>query len=111
MELQTWKITGGPFHFGRHGLGLEEASAVFTSDSLTAALAACLSHLESPEEVDAWASASHDWLLTSAFPFAGRVRFFPTPSQSSQTGRLCIRRSLSTAVRWQKPGLGVGKQP
>lgn len=84
MILETWSIQGRAFHFGRHGRGQEECSERFTSDSLFAALTAAVAAVEGPAGVDAWNEAfrtSPPFALTSAFPMAGPVRFFPRPQK------------------------------
>jgi CRISPR-associated protein Csm4 len=85
MRVETWKITsdGGGFHFGRHGLGQEETAITMSSDSLFAALI-------NRRAVSANAQAVNDFIkpfidgeppfaLSSTFPFAGDVHFFPVP--------------------------------
>ncbi|GAB4467983.1 MAG: type III-A CRISPR-associated RAMP protein Csm4 [Anaerolineales bacterium] len=83
MNLETWNLTGSAFHFGEQGLGQEETRAVWSSDSLFAALVARLAVLEGAEAVNNWiqpfAAGAPPFLLTSLFPFAGNVRFFPVP--------------------------------
>jgi len=83
MHVQSWKIHGGGFHFGEHGLGQEETSVAFHSDSLFAALIAALAEYEGQTAVQAFIQpfldGSPPFLITSTFPFAGGVRFFPRP--------------------------------
>jgi len=85
MQLQTWKIQGrGAFHFGEHGIGQEAGRLTWPSDSLFAALIARLASLHGPEAVTAWLGTPEKphtppFLLTSTFPYAGKVRFFPVP--------------------------------
>jgi len=83
MHVQSWKIHGGGFHFGEHGLGQEETSVDFHSDSLFAALIAALVEYEGPAAVPAFIQpfldGSPPFLITSTFPYAGGVRFFPRP--------------------------------
>lgn len=87
MQLDVWNITGSGFHFGRHGLDQEESGVHLPSDSLFAALTARLAALDGPQAVDAWSQAFVNspppFVLTSAFPRAGGVRFFPTPLRSA----------------------------
>lgn len=72
-------------HLGTRGVNLEEAGVHVPSDTLVAAL------------LDTWRHAGGDatrlgetlatdppWLVTSAFPFAGPVRFFPMPASLSR---------------------------
>jgi CRISPR-associated protein Csm4 len=68
------------FHLGQRGVGLEETSVHLPSDTLFAALVA--SQVELSGEADSllapFQPAQHaPFLLTSAFPRAGRVRFYP----------------------------------
>lgn len=83
MNLETWNLTGSTFHFGEQGLGQEETRAFWSSDSLFAALVARLAVLDGPEAVDGWMKPFNEgappFLLTSLFPFAGDLRFFPVP--------------------------------
>lgn len=84
MQLQTWKIQGRVFHFGEHGIGLEGSRITWGSDSLFAALVARLAALRGAEAVKSWlgtpaAPQKPPFALTSTFPYAGDVRFFPVP--------------------------------
>ncbi len=84
MKLQTWKIQGRAFHFGEHGIGQEESRINWTSDSLFAALVSRLAITHGNDAVEEWLGTSEQprtppFLLTSTFPFAGNVRFFPVP--------------------------------
>ena len=86
MQIQSWSIQGRSFHFGLHGLGQEESSATMPSDSLFAALVARLARSGTAQEVDAFCQpfldGSPPFLITSTFPLAGSVRFFPPPLSS-----------------------------
>ncbi len=84
MQLQTWKIQGRAFHFGEHGIGQEGSRLTWPSDSLYAAVLARLAALRGGEAVEAWVGTAEapkapPFLLTSTFPYAGAVRFFPVP--------------------------------
>jgi CRISPR-associated protein Csm4 len=83
MQLETWKITGGGFHFGLHGLGQEQTDFIFHSDSLFSALVSQLVALEgslaADEFLEPFRAGNPPFLLTSTYPFAGEVAFFPTP--------------------------------
>jgi len=83
MHVQSWNIYGGGFHFGEQGLGQEETSVVFHSDSLFAALIAALAESEGRAAVETFIqpflAGSPPFLITSTFPIAGEVRFFPRP--------------------------------
>lgn len=86
MHIQSWQITGNGFHFGRHGLGQEETSASLPSDSLFAALVYRLAEGQGQAAVEdfmvTFLESEPPFVLSSTFPFAGQVRFFPTPLQS-----------------------------
>lgn len=83
MQLDIRYISGAGFHFGRHGLGQEESGVHLPSDSLFAALIARLVVLRGPEAADKWIQLflgnQPPFVISSAFPRAGRVLFFPTP--------------------------------
>lgn len=84
MQLQTWKLQGRAFHFGKHGIGQETSRLTFPSDSLYAAVLSRLALLRGGEAVEAWVGAAETpkappFLLTSTFPYAGDVSFFPVP--------------------------------
>jgi CRISPR-associated protein Csm4 len=85
MYADTWKITGEGFHFGQHGLGQEETLLTMPSDSLFAALVARLAVRQGKEAVERFMAPFLDdnppFVLTSTFPFAGEVRFFPVPAK------------------------------
>ncbi len=84
MRTEIWHITseGGGFHFGRHGLGQEESAITMPSDSLFAALINRLA-LRAGNAVEAFVAPFLDgeppFALSSTFPFAGAVRFYPVP--------------------------------
>src|SRR5262245_2044132 len=83
MRVEVWKISGpSGFHFGRHGLGQEETLANMPSDSLFAALINRLA-LTAGADVEAFMKPFKDndppFVLSSTFPFAGAVLFFPVP--------------------------------
>jgi len=90
MKLDTWRISGHAFHFGRHGLGQEETSVHLTSDSLFAALASSLASAASEPVFSEWIShftgGRPVLVLSSAFPCLASVRFFPTPLRHSSQG-------------------------
>lgn len=86
MLLDTWKITGDGFHFGEHGLGQEETAESLGADSLFAAMIARLVELEGEPAVEDFMRAFQDgnppFVLSSTFPYAGHVLFFPLPASS-----------------------------
>ncbi len=83
MQIQSWSIRGRSFHFGLHGMGQEETSATMPSDSLFAALVARLARSDGSQAVEEFCRPfvghAPPFLLTSTFPLAGDVRFFPPP--------------------------------
>ena len=83
MKMDIWHITGGGFHFGRHGLEREDSGVHFPSDSLFAAVVARLAVLYGDEVVKAFGApfceGKPPFVLTSAFPRAGDLKFFPPP--------------------------------
>ena len=84
MQIDTWQITGGGFHFGKQGLGQEETAIAFSSDSLFAALLGRLADRQGSEAVETFIApfqgGAPPFVLTSTFPFAGEVRFYPPPA-------------------------------
>ncbi len=88
MKLETWSLTGSYFHFGEQGLGQEETSAIWSSDSLFSALIARLALLEGYIGVKMWIqpfiNGTPPFLITSLFPLAGNIRFFPVPLAATQ---------------------------
>jgi CRISPR-associated protein Csm4 len=88
MQLECWNIQGASFHFGRHGLGQEQSMAAMPSDSLFAALVARLARTKGADAVIKFCAPfigenpKPPFVLSSTFPFAGEVRFFPVPMLS-----------------------------
>ena len=75
VYLEPW----GAFHLGERGIGLEETAVIVHADTLHAALVTAASILEGRDAVDRLAGTNPSVLLSSAFPFAGPVRFYPRP--------------------------------
>lgn len=98
MLLNTWNIRGGPYHFGRRGLGQETSGSHFPSDSLYAALLALLARIQGAAGAEALgaalASESPPFALTSAFPRAGAVRFFPAPLGRARESAVTAAKAL-----------------
>lgn len=87
MQIQTWHITGrSGFHLGQHGLGQETSRVHIPSDALLSAILARLGQLKGGEQIAAWVELLQAdppaFVLTSAFPRAGEVLFFPLPADS-----------------------------
>lgn len=73
-----------PFHFGERGVGIEATEEVFHSDSLFSALAIGARMWEGEEKLKGLLSRFRGpngppFRLTSLFPYAGKVLFFPRP--------------------------------
>lgn len=68
------------FHLGEHGIGLEETASHAHSDTLFSALLAVWVQLgNGPKDWSSPLKEAPPFLLTSIFPFAGKVRFYPLP--------------------------------
>jgi len=81
-ELTVYRLTfRGSFHLGARGVNLEESAEHIPSDTLFAALVDAA--LRAPGGGADWLAPFQNgdppFLLSSAFPFAGAVRFFPMP--------------------------------
>jgi len=89
MQIESvWLYPRAAFHLGERGIGLEETALTLHSDTLFSALCAAWQTLygdealtrellpSKDEEVEDW---EPPFLLSSAFPFAGDVRFYPAP--------------------------------
>jgi CRISPR-associated protein Csm4 len=89
--LETWQITGDGFHFGEHGLGQEATAIAMPSDSLFAALVARLAIAQGSQQVIEFMAPflrqEPPFVLSSTFPFAGPVRFFPAPAGGARSGQ------------------------
>ena len=86
--LSTYGLTfRSGLHLGSRGVNLEEARVCVPSDTLFAALVDALARdgIDPADLVGAYPQDGSDgagdppFLLTSAFPFAGGVRFYPMP--------------------------------
>ncbi len=65
----------GAFHLGERGIGLEETAPFLHADTLYAALGVAWGMLFEEE----WFTPDPPVFISSAFPFAGPVRFYPRP--------------------------------
>lgn len=83
-QLDTYYLTfRAGLHVGRHGIGQEKVLAHVPADTLFAALAVVRAQVM--PDVDTWAAGFNSdapFCLTSAFPYAGKVRFYPRPVRS-----------------------------
>lgn len=71
-----------PLHLGRRGVGLEETEISIPADTLFSAICQTWRTFYGEESLTnflAQYETGEPFLLTSAFPFAGDVRFFPKP--------------------------------
>jgi len=70
----------GAFHFGERGIGHEEAAEILHADTLFSALCAAWVWLYGEDSLaEELLSAPPPFLLSSGFPYAGTVRFYPPP--------------------------------
>jgi CRISPR-associated protein Csm4 len=86
MKLETWRITPvGPsgLHIGTQGMAQELSSTIYHSDTLFSALILNLAKISSDAFVEdmmkEFSAGKPPFIITSAFPFAGAVSFFPLP--------------------------------
>ncbi len=83
MNIEIWHVSGDGFHFGRHGLEQEKSGVHMPSDSLFAAVVARMAELFGDEVVAAFGASflngDPPFVMSSAFPRAGEVLFFPPP--------------------------------
>jgi CRISPR-associated protein Csm4 len=88
MQVESWNITGNGFHFGQHGLGQEATGLTLPSDSLFAALVYRLAERQGRDAVKRFIApfleGNPPFVLTSTFPRAGEVRFFPAPARRQE---------------------------
>lgn len=79
--LEIYRLTfRDGLHVGFHGIGQEKALAHVPSDTLFAALVS--TRVQWQGDAEAWANRFKEdppLRMTSAFPFAGNVRFYPRP--------------------------------
>ena len=71
-----------PLHLGRRGVGLEETEISVPADTLFSAICQTWRTFYGEEHLTDFLTqyeTGEPFLLTSAFPFAGNIRFFPKP--------------------------------
>lgn len=71
-----------PLHLGRRGVGLEETGISIPADTLFSAICQTWRTFYGEERLTEFLAQyemGEPFLLTSAFPFAGDIRFFPKP--------------------------------
>ena len=80
MEEIVYLEPRGAVHLGERGIGLEETSPLLHADTLYAALGVAWAMLFGERALaEEWFRPEPPVLLSSAFPFAGPVRFYPRP--------------------------------
>jgi len=83
MNVDLWHLSGQGFHFGKHGLGQEDTTVHWPSDSLWAALMTRIAEQQGGAAVqklaDALNSDQPPAAFSSLFPRVGEVLFFPKP--------------------------------
>jgi len=79
--LTVYRLTfPGGLHIGTRGVTLEESGVDIPSDTLFAALVDACRRLSDPAAFVEPFLQDAPFLLSSAFPFVGEVRFFPMPT-------------------------------
>jgi CRISPR-associated protein Csm4 len=104
----------GPFHFGERGIGIEETGNCLHSDTLFAAIATAwrmlggdFGHIESQKEnnlclLEPFSSPDKPpFLLSSAFPCAGELLFFPRPLVSLGTSKESKKIAYISEGAWE----------
>ena len=73
----------GAFHFGERGVGIEETAALAHSDTIFSGLCWAWTLLFGEDELETllerFIKGQPPFLISSAFPYAGRVLFLPRP--------------------------------
>ena len=113
-------IPKGAFHLGERGIGYEETAEMVHADTLFGALCTAWALLFGNDEMvndllpvdvdaDAW---TPPFLLSSAFPYAGSVRFYPRPlvpwfeeSELSDDGGATSQNGNAKDVAWVSGGI------
>ena len=81
MERKAYRLiphAGGGFHLGREGLEQEKAEVTFASDTFFSALIATTAQYWGGDRAHEWCEHP-PFHVTTAFPYAGEVLFFPKP--------------------------------
>jgi CRISPR-associated protein Csm4 len=90
MNVEIWRVTGAAFHFGQHGLGQEETGVHWPSDSLWSAIISRLveqaGEARAKQLAEALRGDAPPLALSSLFPRAGDVLFFPRPMRLPRSG-------------------------
>ncbi len=85
MDVSTYRLRfRAPLHIGERGVGQEVTRAHVPADTLFSAICSTWRELYGLDDLEgallpAFRGERAPFLLTSAFPFAGDVRFFPRP--------------------------------
>jgi CRISPR-associated protein Csm4 len=91
-SFATYRLSfHAPLHIGERGVGLETTRNHIPADTLFSAICSAWRGLYDVEDLRInllqrfdKASAKGPFFITSAFPFAGPIRFFPKPALNSQ---------------------------
>lgn len=94
-----WLITTSPFHLGEKGIGLEETAQIIHSDTLWSAICNAWvrfydeEHLKT-ELIERFKEDASDppFLISSAFPYAYDVKFFPRPMVRLKNEEIDLKR-------------------
>ncbi len=99
----------GPLHVAERGVGIEETAEFVHSDTLFSALCSVIRLGWGESELQRWLApfraGDPPLLLSSAFPFAGSVRFLPKPHLALPTPPPEDARKRLRQTRWVSLGL------
>ena len=84
MSTRLYRLEpSAPFHFGERGVGIEATEDILHSDTLFSALCCTLIEMGEGktlrELLKSFQEGNPPFLLSSAFPYAGTLLFFPKP--------------------------------
>jgi CRISPR type III-A-associated RAMP protein Csm4 len=90
-----------PLHVGKRGVGLEATRSYVPADTLFSALCVAWRELYGASDLcgqllEPFSAGRGPFFLTSAFPQAAGVRFFPRPLLYHQVRQLTARTKLSS---------------
>ncbi|MBL8188518.1 MAG: type III-A CRISPR-associated RAMP protein Csm4 [Acidobacteria bacterium] len=104
-----------PLHIGERGVGLEESRTFAPADTLFSALCTMWRELYGVPELEKllqdFQTGTSPFLLTSAFPYAGTVRFFPRPMLSGVPGEAKVWRRVQFVSERRFRELVSGSRP
>ncbi len=106
MRRATLKMLA-PLHLGEHGIGLEATSTFPRSDTLFSALCFAWAAIFGEDSLrallEAFREGSPPFLISSAFPFYGTIRFYPRPLLRPKLEADAAERVKDT--RWVSEGI------